>query len=191
MASKDEQRQRKIAQFYSRQQRLPSYSEMLGLFSVKSKNAVARIVHKLIDHDMVKKDSTGRLIPGPLLQGIKMLGTVEAGWPSPAEEELADAISLDDYLITNKESSFLLEVSGTSMTGVGIQPGDYVIVERGRTPKSGDIVVAEVDNEWTIKTFEKINKKIRLLPANPKFKPIIPTDSLSIAGVVRAVIRKY
>ncbi len=191
MNPKDTIRQQKVTRFYNLHKRLPSYSEMAKLFSVQSKNAVAQIVKKLIDNNIVQKDSTGRLVPGPLLHGIKRLGTVEAGWPSPAEEELADTVSLDDYLIQNKESSFMLEVSGTSMIDAGIHPGDYVIVERGRTPRSGDIVVAEVDNEWTIKYFEKHGTTIRLLPANAKFKPIVPKDTLSITGVVRAVIRKY
>ncbi|MDP3970815.1 MAG: transcriptional repressor LexA [bacterium] len=186
-----EQRKNKITNFYTKHKRLPSYSEMLELFSLKSKNAVARIVQKLIEQEIVEKDNTNRLIPGKLLGGVRKLGTVEAGWPSPAEEELADAISLDEYLIENKEASFLLTVSGESMIGVGINPDDLVIVERGKPPRSGDIVVAEVDGEWTIKTYEKHGDNIRLLPANSKFKPIIPRESLHIAGVVTAVVRKY
>jgi repressor LexA len=191
MAPRHPQRSQQLEQFYRRSHRLPSYSEMLGVFGVRSKNAVARIVDHLVADGLVRKDSTGRLVPHRLLGAVKVLGAVEAGWPSPAEEELVDTISLDDFLIEKKEASFLLQVSGKSMIDAGIHPGDYVIVERGRTPKTGDVVVAEVDGEWTIKRFQKRGNQVMLLPANKAFKPIQPKEQLSVAGVVKAVIRKY
>ena len=122
---------------------------------------------------------------------MKVLGTVEAGFPSPAEEELADTLSLDDLLIQNRDATFLLKVSGDSMSGAGILPGDMVIVDRGQTPKSGDIVIAEVDGAWTMKYLEKRGEAVTLVPANPNYKPIQPKNELKIAGVVTAVVRKY
>jgi SOS regulatory protein LexA len=124
-------------------------------------------------------------------RGYRVLGLVEAGWPSPAEEELRDTLSLDEFLVTNPDASFLLKVSGDSMTGAGILPGDLVIVDRGETAKSGDIVIAEVDGEWTMKFFRKSGDDVYLVPANPKYKPIRPQRELRIAGVVTAVVRKY
>jgi SOS regulatory protein LexA len=120
-----------------------------------------------------------------------MVGEVMAGFPSPAEEELRDIISLDEYLINRPESSFLLKVSGDSMTGEGIMEGDLVIVEKGREPKNGDIVVAEVDGEWTMKYFRKEKKTVILESANPKYPAIRPKSELRLCGVVTAVIRKY
>jgi repressor LexA len=120
-----------------------------------------------------------------------MLGTVEAGFPSPAEEELADNLSLDDLLIHNREATFLLKVSGDSMSNAGILPGDMVLVDKGEIPKSGDIVIAEVDGEWTMKYLRKRGENVILLPANPKYQPIKPKRELKIAGVVTAVVRKY
>jgi repressor LexA len=122
---------------------------------------------------------------------FRMMGTVEAGWPSPAEEELVDTLSLDELLIQNREASFLLKVTGDSMTGAGIMPNDLVIVDRGQTPKSGDIVIAEVDGQWTMKYLRKRGDSVTLIPANPKYKPIKPKNELKIAGVVTAVVRKY
>ncbi len=121
----------------------------------------------------------------------KVLGLVEAGFPSPAEEELRDTLSLDEFLVSNPDASFLLKVSGDSMTGAGILPGDLVIVDRGQTAKSGDIVIAEVDGEWTMKFFKKSGDAVYLVPANPKYKPITPQHELKITGVVTAVVRKY
>lgn len=122
---------------------------------------------------------------------VKVLGTIEAGFPSPAEEELADNLSLDDLLIQNRAASFLIKVTGDSMTGAGIMPGDMVIVDRSRTAKSGDIVIAEVDKQWTMKYLRKRGDSVLLLPANPKYKAIRPQHELAIAGVVTAVVRKY
>jgi repressor LexA len=116
---------------------------------------------------------------------------VQAGFPSPEEEALCDIMSIDEYLITKPESSFLLKVSGDSMIGEGINDGDLVIVERGREPKNGDIVIAEVDGEWTMKYFTRKGKTIILEAANPKYPPIKPKSELRLGGVVTAVIRKY
>ncbi len=123
----------------------------------------------------------------------KTPGTVKkAGFPSPADEELSDTLSIDDLLIENPEATFLLKVSGNSMSGAGILPGDMVLVDKGQSPKSGDIVIAEVDGEWTMKYLNKEKDSvITLMPANPCYKPIKPKKELRIAGVVTAVVRKY
>lgn len=170
---------------------MPSYGELAKLLGFSSKNAAQYLVAKWVEAGVVDKDATGRLIPGSAFRPLRLLGTVEAGWPSPAEEEEADTVSLDDWLIGNKEASFMLKVSGESMIDAGIRPGDMVILERGREPKNGDIVVAEVDREWTIKYYEKRGGAVTLVPANRAFKPIAPREELRIAGVVTAVIRKY
>lgn len=122
---------------------------------------------------------------------IPKLGSIQAGFPSPEEEALRDIMSMDEYLIPRPNSSFLLEVSGDSMTGEGIMEGDLVIVERGREPKTGDVVIAEVDGEWTLKYFKKRNGQITLEAANPKYPVIRPKTELRLGGVVTAVVRKY
>ncbi|MBU0574691.1 MAG: LexA family transcriptional regulator, partial [Proteobacteria bacterium] len=110
---------------------------------------------------------------------------------SPEEEALCDIMSMDEYLITRPEASYLLQVSGDSMIGEGIVEGDLVVVEKGREPKSGDIVIAEVDGEWTIKYFRKQGKQVVLEAANPKYPLMRPKSELKLGGVVTAVIRKY
>ena len=132
----------------------------------------------------------GRIAPQSR-RSVRVLGSVEAGFPSPAEEELVDNISIDDLLIQDRKATFLLKVSGDSMTGAGILQGDMVIVDRGQTPKNGDIVIAQVDGEWTMKYLRKRGASTSLVPANPKYQPIQPKEELKIAGVVTAVVRKY
>jgi len=161
------------------------------LTGIRSKGAVSKFINKLIQNNVLEKDEKGKLIPGSIAAAARVLGTVEAGFPSPAEEELADTMSLDDFLIQNPQSTFLLKVSGDSMSGAGILPGDMVIVDKGQSPKSGDIVIAEVDGEWTMKYLRKRGSDVALIPANPKYKPIKPKKELKIAGVVTAVVRKY
>jgi len=170
---------------------MPSYSEIGEMLGLKSKNAVFKLIGRLEEANVLRRDEKGRLIPLTMKGTTRLLGTVEAGWPSPAEEELLDTISLDALLIENPTATFMLRVSGDSMSGAGILPGDMVLVDKGQTAKSGDIVIAEVDGEWTMKYLKKRGDSVFLVSANPNYKPIKPRKELRIAGVVSAVIRKY
>lgn len=185
------QQKEKLIDFYKENKRLPGYKEMMGLFSFKSKNAVFKLVSKFTKDNLVQKDSFGKLSPKSILIGARLLGTVEAGFPSPAEEELGDTITLDDYLIKKKEATFLLKVTGESMKDAGIKPDDYVVVEKGRDARVGDIVIAEVDDGWTMKRLIKEKGRMALLPENPDFPIIYPENELNIGGVVIGVVRKY
>jgi SOS regulatory protein LexA len=180
-----------ISRFYRQIGRMPSFSEIGLMVGLRSKNAVSKLVFRLERAGVVGRDEKGRLLPGSLAAPVRVAGTVEAGFPSPAEEELSDTLSLDDLLIENPEAAFLLRVSGDSMSGAGILPGDMVIVDRARTPRNGDIVIAEVDGEWTMKYLRKKGDSVLLLPANPAYRPISPRRELKVAGVVTAVVRKY
>lgn len=184
-------RVRVIADFYREKGRMPSFSEIGSLAGIRSKNAVFKLVNRLEKLNVIGRDEKGRLVPRSIASSLRVLGTVEAGFPSPAEEELADTLSIDALLIQNPHATFLLKVSGDSMSGAGILPGDMVIVDRGQSPKSGDIVIAEVDGEWTMKYLRKRGGVVTLVPANPDYKPIRPRSELKIAGVVTAVVRKY
>lgn len=181
----------KIETFYKKHKRMPSYEEVRSLMGYKSKSAAHYFINNLIQEGVLHKDKKGYLLPHKLYGEIPLLGTVEAGFPSPAEEELVDTMSFDDYLITNREATYILNVKGDSMIEAGICPGDMVIVERTNSPKDGDIVIAEVDGEWTMKYFRKKGSKVILEPANKKYKPIIPKEELKIEAVVKGVVRKY
>lgn len=181
----------KMREFLRREGRMPLYGEMLSLFGYRSTNAVSRALKKLEEHGFIEKKRR-RIRATPLLSGsVRRLGAVQAGFPSPAEEELADTLSLDEFLIRRPDATFILTVQGDSMTGAGIMPGDMVLVEKGGTPKPHDIVVAQVDEEWTLKYYIKDATGVRLEAANPKYPAIRPKRSLSIGGIVKAVIRKY
>lgn len=122
---------------------------------------------------------------------IKVLGLIEAGFPTSASEELIDTMSLDEFLLENREASYLLKVKGDSMKDAGILEGDLVIVERGKEARVGDIVVAEVDGDYTLKYLRRDKDGLYLEPANDKYKPIHPKEELQVIAVLRAVVRKY
>lgn len=181
----------KLESFYNKSKRMPSYSEMMKLFGFKSKNAVFKIVEKLIEAGAVSKDHLGRLIPSKSFSEVPMLGFVTAGLPASVEEELSDTVDLDDLLIENKSITYMLEVDGDSMIDAHIEKGDMVLVERATTAKDGEIVIAEIDGEFTMKYFRKEGSRVWLEPANKNYKPIHPVHTLNINAIVKAVIRKY
>ena len=181
----------KIIGFWERHKRMPGYKEIMSATGLASKNSVYKLINRLVEEGVLAKDAQGKLSPGRALVGVPLLGLVEAGFPSPAEEELLDVMDFDEYLTPNKESSYILKVKGESMIDAGICPGDLVIVERRQTYKPGQIVIASVDGEYTMKYLRKTGEKYYLDPANKTFKPIYPKGALSIEAVVTGVVRKY
>ena len=189
----------KILGFYRDNKRMPAYQEIMSLVGFKSKNAVYKLINKLVADEVLDKDSRGRLIPNQLIGEVPLLGLVEAGFPTAAEEHVLDTMNIDDYLIDtkSKDKTYMLEVKGDSMIEAGINEGDLVIAERiggpgaTREAKDGDIVIADVDGGWTMKYLCKKGNTVFLEPANKKYKPIYPEVSLNIAAIVRGVIRKY
>lgn len=180
-----------IRPFAARRRRMPSYGEIMELVGFRSRHAVYCLIERLVAEGLVIKDAQGKIIPTKNSSTVPLLGIVEAGFPSPADEELVDTMSLDEYLIENREATYILKVKGDSMIEAGIQPGDLVIVERTNSPRVGDIVIAEVDGEWTMKYLRKHAGTLVLAPANRRYKPIVPQHELKIVAVVKAVVRKY
>ena len=181
----------KIVTFYRSHGRMPSYREIMHVARGQSIRSTQLLVKQLIQLGRLQKDDHGRLLPTRYFNEIPWLGTVVAGYPSPAEEELLDTVTLDEYLIQNKEKTYLLRVQGDSMIEAGILPGDLVLVEWQKEAKSGEIVIAQVDGEWTMKTYRKRGKKVILEAANKQYEHVIPKEELRIVAVVKAVIRKY
>jgi repressor LexA len=180
----------KLLSFYQSHRRMPTYTEMMKLFDFKSKNAVYRVVTKMIAAGIVTKDRLGKLIPSGSFNEIPMVGFIKAGLPAPGDV-LNDSLNIEEYLVPKKASTYLFEVDGDSMIEAHIANGDIVIVERTSTAKDGDIVIAQVDGEFTMKYLRSKASKLWLEPANKHYKPIYPEYELSIVGIVRSVMRKY
>jgi len=179
-----------LKKFFKKNRRLPSYSEMLKLFGFSSKNAVFKLINKWIEAGLIEKENK-KIAPTEKFFALPLLGIIKAGYPILAEEN-KNYLTLDDYLIEDPTSAFLLKVSGDSLNGVGIFDGDIVIIERKEVANSDDIVLAQIDQEWTLKIFKKnrTSRMTYLKAANPKYPDFYPKNSLQIYGVVKGVVRK-
>ena len=118
--------------------------------------------------------------------------SVEAGFPSPADDHLERGIDLNEELIRNPAATFLVRVKGESMRDAGIHTGDTLIVDKSVTPADRQIVVAMIDGEFTVKRFRKRNGKIFLEAANSSFAPIEVDENqeLTIWGAVTYIIHQ-
>src|SRR5262249_39930614 len=117
--------------FTGSMKRMPHDSELMAITGLRSNHAVCTHVERLIDPVSCAPDGVRRLLPRPRGAHLPVLGAIAAGFPSPADEELTDTMSLDEYLISNREATYILKVNGNSMIDAGILPGDMLLVERG------------------------------------------------------------
>ncbi len=132
------------------------------------------------------------LPPGPFW--VKSFpASVQAGFPSPAEDHQVERIDLMNQLIKHPQATFMLRVSGHSMRDAGILDGSVVLVDRAIKPESGHIVIAVVDGDFTCKTLHTGAKDFRLVAANPDFADIVPNDgqAIEVWGVVVASIVQH
>ena len=118
---------------------------------------------------------------------------VAAGFPSPADDYIQGALSLDEHLIQHKAATFFVRAEGNSMVGAGIFDGDLLVVDKSLSAKSGDIVIAVVDGNLTVKRLNKRGSTITLKAENPRFKDIefIEGQELQVWGVVTSTIKKF
>ena len=120
-------------------------------------------------------------------------GTIRAGFPSPADDFAVKRHDLNDLLITHPAATFFWRVRGTSMLEAGIADGDILIVNRALQAVHGDIVVAEVDNDFTVKYLHRRNGRMKLVAADPTFPDIVPKEgqTVVICGVVTGAVKKF
>jgi SOS-response transcriptional repressor LexA len=183
-----------ILGFYKKNRRMPSYGEIMKLTGFKSKNAVYKLINKLVDAGVVSKDSDGKLIPEAIYGEVMRLSQpVSAGMGAEVQEESIERLNLNEWLIDNDCPTFMLDVQGDSMKDAGIFDGDMVLVEKTDSYKDGDTVVALMEDGYTIKTLRKDKKGMHLEPANDKYKDIYPTEDnqIELVAKVKAVIRKF
>ncbi len=122
-----------------------------------------------------------------------MTTPIRAGFPNPAEDVSGVAMDLNELLVRHPVSTYYLRVEGDSMSGAGIASGDIVVVDKSLDVKSGDIVVAAVEGEFTLKRFKKQDQKAWLMPENPSYQPIELNEErdASIWGVVTYTIHAH
>jgi repressor LexA len=169
---------------------MPSITELMTLFGLSSRSSAFYVSERFVEEGYVTKDASGKLVPAPGLFSVSLLGHVRAGFASPAEEEVADTVSIGEYLLGDPSASYLLQVEGDSMQDAGIQNGDMVIFERTHTYKTGDIVVALTEDGYTLKYLRQKGKTFYLEAANDQYPDIYPKEG-EIIGKVSSTFRKY
>ena len=118
--------------------------------------------------------------------------SVKAGFPSPAEDHIEQTLDITELLVTNPPATFYLRVAGDSMIEAGIYEKDILVVDRSLVAQHGDIVVAQINEELTVKRFYVKNSELILYPENKNYKSIVikSGDEFSIFGVVSSVVRQ-
>ena len=176
----------------------PSVREICEAVSLKSTSTVHGHLKRLEKKGLVKRDPTK---PRALeivefssnrkeLIHVPILGKVTAGMPILATENVEDFFPLPIDYVKHDRELFILKVTGESMIDAGIQDGDLAIIEQTKTALNGDIVVALIENEATIKRFFKEKNYIRLQPENKTMDPIL-VDDCSILGKLVGLYREY
>lgn len=176
----------------------PSVREICEAVNLKSTSTVHGHLSRLEKKGLIRRDPTKPraielLLDSPIkkeLIDIPIVGKITAGEPILAHESIEDTFSIPINFIKNKNELFILKVSGESMIEAGIFDGDLAIIEKTSTADNGDIVVALIENEATIKTFYKEDGYIRLQPENSTMNPIL-VKNCTILGKLAGLYRKY
>ncbi len=181
----------KLQDYYTDNSVLPPYSTIMSLLGFKSKSAVAALVARLKLAQFLESTPEKRLKPGKRFFERPIFDSVRAGMPHPAGDTSYDTITIDEYLVNQPSRTVLVTVKGDSMMDAGIMEGDTVIVEKRNMANIGELVIAIVDNEFTLKTLGKEKNEYILIPANKAYPVIRPKGGLEIFGVVVGQFRKY
>ncbi len=169
---------------------LPSFEQIKNDLNFKSKNSVKQYMEVLKDKNLILSFNNNLYINKDIF-GAKLVSSyVKAGFAAVMEDKIEKRISMDEILEINSPSTFVFKVSGDSMTDVGILDGDYVVIKKTPEARINDIVLAVIDNEFTLKTYKKDSKGYYLKPENKTYPILRPKFSLSIFGVAIGITRR-
>ncbi len=172
------------------QQVLPSLEQIAKEFGFKHKNSVWQYFNKLKEDNLIQEKNNRFYINKDLFGAILFSSVVKAGFASVADDYVEKRISLDESFNINSPSTFLFTVSGDSMINLGIYEGDKVIVKKTNIAKDGDIVIAFIDDGYTLKTYRNRQGKVWLEPANENYPNLYPKEQLIIFGIAQGIVRK-
>lgn len=189
--SRDGQYLAKLQDYYARHRVLPSYSGISALVGLRSKASVADLVLRLKAEGFLESTPGRRLKPGRRFFERPFVEGVRAGPPTPPAELAPDIVTIDEYLVPHPSKTVLIKVLGDSMIDASIHPGDVVVVEKRASAEVGDIVVAVVDREFTLKRLDREHGRVVLRPENKAYPVIRPKGQFEIFGVVVGQFRKY
>ena len=178
-----------LRDYYAEHRVMPSYATLSELAGIKAKSWTHTLVAMLRDEGILDVTPDKRLKPGPRFFERELAESVRAGMPEQAPDA-TQTITIDSYLIAHPSKTSLVRVKGDSMVDAGILEGDLAVVEWRTNARPGDIVVALVDGELTLKYLAKDKGGYWLRPANDNYLPIRAQGTLEISGVMVGLIRK-
>lgn len=189
---KDAEYLARLQDYYADWKSIPSYASLCEVFGIASKSWVKAILDRLEKAGYLERTPDGMWIPTKQFFARPLAeSSVPAGMPITVSATQGEHFVIDEMLIDTPSKTTLITVKGDSMIDAGIHDGDVAVVEKRMNANIGDIVVAIVDNEFTLKTLDKERGQFILRPANQAYPVIRPQGSLEIFGVLTGLIRKY
>lgn len=191
-AANDTQHLERLRTYWKRHHAFPSMSKLCEVVGLSSTASVFDLVSRLKEAGYVERVE-GRIAPTKRFFARPLVGQVRAGLPQPRQDEDDfEALTIDDYLVQDPNRTFLAKVKGDSMRDASLLDGDLVVVQKNCPTKVGDIVVAVVDGQVTVKYLrQQPDGRFYLQPANPAFADLFPEGELEILGVVTGQFRSY
>jgi len=181
----------KLQDYYAEHKVIPSYSVLASLWGISAKSWVSECVRRFEEAGYLDWTPDRQLKPGARFFERRLADQpVQAGLPNPAIADGYDLITIDDHLIRVPSKTCLVRVKGESMIEAGIHEGDLIVVEQQPNANVGDIVVAIVDNEFTVKYLEREKGGFVLKPANKAYPVIRPRGRMEIFGVMAGLVRR-
>lgn len=181
-----------LRSYWKEHKAFPSMAKLADVLGLASSGGVFKVIGRMVEAGYLDRVE-GRIAPTKEFFAMPVLGKVRAGLPQEEDQTAGlETVSVEDYLIRNPERTVFFRVRGDSMKDAGMLDGDMVVLERNRPTKSGDIVVALVDNELTVKYLFPSTQSGGwvLKPANPDYQDIHAQESLEVIGVVVGVFRR-
>jgi SOS-response transcriptional repressor LexA len=182
----------KLQDYYAEHKVIPSYSVLATLWGISAKSWVSQCVKRFEDAGYLEWTPDRQLKPGKRFFERRVAhDPVQAGLPNPALSDGYDYVaSIDEMLVKVPSRTQLIRVKGDSMIDAGIHEGDYLVVEQQHHANVGEIVVAIVDNEFTVKYLQREKGDFVLKPANKAYPVIRPKGRLEIFGVMAGLVRR-
>jgi repressor LexA len=179
-----------LQDYFVTHQVIPSITELSALWSIAGRSWTHRLVQRMKEAGYLEDSPGRRLRPGPRFFERALVATVRAGSPQAANDAPAETLSIDRFLIGKPSETELFQVRGDSMVEAHIAEGDYVVIERRQFAHPGDIVLARVDGEYTLKYLARDQRGYFLEAANPAYEPIRPEHGLAVHGVMVGLFRR-
>lgn len=183
----------RLRDYYAENRRIPSFQRIADLMGFASKSPASKLMGRLAEAGFVERTpDDDAWVPAPRFFERPLAEiAVRAGGPDMIEGSQGELFLIDQYLVRQPSRTVMVPVKGDSMVDAGIHDGDLVVVERARAARAGDIVVAIVDNEFTLKELALEKGRFILKPRNPAYPVIRPKGELEIFGLVTGLVRRY